>query len=201
VLVGGRGLAGGIKTASNPDELKEVADALFNSEIKGMPVRKALLCQKVDIARELYLASPLTVIRANRSCRQYRGWCPYRGDGKDITGEDSRHPHRTIIRLLSLPGRSLLRMLASSRSSSLPGAEIIGQLYQSPRVRGPHRRDQPPRRVIERCPDGRRRRPGGRRLRPLRIVFPCPTHVDRIENPLERRGREIGVTYVDSRAT
>ena len=29
VLVGGRGLAGGIKTASSPDELKEVAEALL----------------------------------------------------------------------------------------------------------------------------------------------------------------------------
>ncbi len=67
VLVGGRGLAGGIKTASNPDELKEVADALFNSEIKGMPVRKALLCQKVDIARELYLGITVDGYSANRS--------------------------------------------------------------------------------------------------------------------------------------
>ena len=30
-----------------------------------------------------------------------------------------------------------------------------------------------------------------------RIHFPLPDRVDRIENPLERRGREIGVTYVD----
>jgi succinyl-CoA synthetase beta subunit len=30
-----------------------------------------------------------------------------------------------------------------------------------------------------------------------RILFPLPDRVDRIENPLERRGREIGVTYVD----
>lgn len=30
-----------------------------------------------------------------------------------------------------------------------------------------------------------------------RIRFPLPDRVDRIENPLERRGREIGVTYVD----
>jgi len=30
-----------------------------------------------------------------------------------------------------------------------------------------------------------------------RIRHPLPDRVDRIENPLERRGREIGVTYVD----
>jgi len=55
VLVGGRGLAGGIKTASNPDELKEAADALFNSDIKGLPVRKVLVCEKAEVARELYV--------------------------------------------------------------------------------------------------------------------------------------------------
>jgi len=30
-----------------------------------------------------------------------------------------------------------------------------------------------------------------------RIPFPLPDRIDRIDNPLERRGREIGVTYVD----
>ncbi|MBW2066879.1 MAG: succinyl-CoA synthetase subunit beta, partial [Deltaproteobacteria bacterium] len=30
-----------------------------------------------------------------------------------------------------------------------------------------------------------------------RIKAPLPQHLERIENPLERKGREIGVTYVD----
>ena len=35
-------------------------------------------------------------------------------------------------------------------------------------------------------------------IRPCQeYVFPLPDRIDRIENPLERRGREIGVTYVD----
>jgi len=55
VLVGGRGLAGGIKTASTPDELKEMAEELIGSEIKGLPVRKILVCEKVEVAKELYL--------------------------------------------------------------------------------------------------------------------------------------------------
>src|SRR5574340_342044 len=55
VLVGGRGLSGGIKTAATEDELKEVAEELFASEIKGFPVRKILVCEKVEIAKELYV--------------------------------------------------------------------------------------------------------------------------------------------------
>src|SRR5512137_49127 len=55
VLVGGRGLAGGIRTASSPDELKDKADALLGGEIKGHPVRKILVCEKAEISKELYL--------------------------------------------------------------------------------------------------------------------------------------------------
>src|SRR5512136_1484183 len=55
VLVGGRGLAGGIKTANSPDELKEAADALLGSDVKGLPVLKLLVCEKVEVAKELYV--------------------------------------------------------------------------------------------------------------------------------------------------
>jgi len=55
VLVGGRGLAGGIKSASNQEELEEIADTLLGSEIKGLPVRKILVTEKVEISKELYV--------------------------------------------------------------------------------------------------------------------------------------------------
>ena len=40
VLVGGRGKAGGIKVANNPDEAEELADYILAMHIKGLPVRK-----------------------------------------------------------------------------------------------------------------------------------------------------------------
>ena len=55
VLVGGRGLAGGIKMASTPDELKDMAEELLGADIKGLPVTKILVCEKAEIAKELYL--------------------------------------------------------------------------------------------------------------------------------------------------
>jgi len=55
VLVGGRGLAGGIKTASTPEELEELCGNLFNAEIKGFPVRKILVSERADILKELYI--------------------------------------------------------------------------------------------------------------------------------------------------
>ncbi len=55
VHVGGRGKAGGIKMAGSPDEAKAVAEKILGMEIKGLPVRKVLVTQAVDIESEAYL--------------------------------------------------------------------------------------------------------------------------------------------------
>ena len=55
VLVGGRGLAGGIKTANSSDALEKAADDLFSMEIKGLPVKEIMISERVKIAKELYM--------------------------------------------------------------------------------------------------------------------------------------------------
>ena len=55
VLVGGRGKAGGIKTAHTPKELNAIVKALLESEIKELPVNNLLISKKVTIVQELYL--------------------------------------------------------------------------------------------------------------------------------------------------
>lgn len=55
VLVGGRGLAGGIRIAETPDELRKTAEALFEMDIKGLPVREIMVCGKASIRKELYM--------------------------------------------------------------------------------------------------------------------------------------------------
>jgi len=64
VLVGGRGLAGGVKLAENPDEAYIVAEKLLSTTIRGEKVEKLLVEEKVCISRELYLS--LTIDRAAR---------------------------------------------------------------------------------------------------------------------------------------
>jgi len=56
VLVGGRGKAGGVKLAHDPDEAAEKAGEILALTIKGLPVRKVLVAKAADIARELYVA-------------------------------------------------------------------------------------------------------------------------------------------------
>jgi len=63
VLVGGRGLAGGVKIAEKPEEAYSIAERLFSSNIRGEKVEK-LVEEKVGTSRELYLS--LTVDRATR---------------------------------------------------------------------------------------------------------------------------------------
>jgi succinyl-CoA synthetase beta subunit len=55
VLVGGRGKAGGIRLVYTPEEAEEVAAQLLGMEIKGLPVRRVLVDEAVDIATEIYL--------------------------------------------------------------------------------------------------------------------------------------------------
>jgi succinyl-CoA synthetase beta subunit len=55
VLVGGRGKAGGIKVANDPDEAERFADQILTMKIKGLPVRKVLVDEAINIAQEIYL--------------------------------------------------------------------------------------------------------------------------------------------------
>ncbi len=64
VLVGGRGKAGGVKVASNPEEAAALAGQILGMQIKGLPVRKVLVDQAINIAREIYLG--IVIDRAAR---------------------------------------------------------------------------------------------------------------------------------------
>ena len=55
VLVGGRGKAGGVKLAASPEEARERAAEILALTIKGLRVRRVLVAQAAEIARELYL--------------------------------------------------------------------------------------------------------------------------------------------------
>jgi succinyl-CoA synthetase beta subunit len=55
VLVGGRGKAGGIRLAGDPDEVEKVADQILGMNIKGLTVKKVLIDEAVDITTEIYL--------------------------------------------------------------------------------------------------------------------------------------------------
>ena len=65
VKAGGRGKAGGVKLASDPDEAAARAGDILALEIKGLPVRRVLVAPAADIAEEYYFS--FLVDRANRT--------------------------------------------------------------------------------------------------------------------------------------
>ncbi|KYK30789.1 MAG: succinyl-CoA synthetase (ADP-forming) beta subunit [Thermoplasmatales archaeon SG8-52-3] len=64
VPIGGRGKAGGIKSAENLKDAKEKFSKIMGMDIKGYTVRKVLAEEKVDIKKELYLS--ITLDRSKR---------------------------------------------------------------------------------------------------------------------------------------
>jgi succinyl-CoA synthetase beta subunit len=56
VLVGGRGKAGGVKLAKDPDEAESLATQILAMEIKGLPVRKVLVDEAAAIDSEIYFS-------------------------------------------------------------------------------------------------------------------------------------------------
>ncbi|MBI2266289.1 MAG: ADP-forming succinate--CoA ligase subunit beta [Armatimonadetes bacterium] len=55
VLVGGRGKAGGVKLADNPDHAESRAREILGMDIKGLMVRKVLVEEALSIAQEFYM--------------------------------------------------------------------------------------------------------------------------------------------------
>ncbi len=55
VHVGGRGKAGGIKYCAEPDDAFFAAEEILRMEIKGLPVKKILVAEALDIASEAYV--------------------------------------------------------------------------------------------------------------------------------------------------
>jgi len=199
VLVGGRGLAGGVKAASNEKELKEVAETLLGSEIKGSTVRNLLVTEKADISRELYVGitvdgySGKPVIVASTeggvSIEKTARTAPEKIASLQVDPLFGFYPYQA---------RTVLRKLGVGQNLLIAWADVIGRLYHifcqyealiveiNPLVVLPNGSLLAVDAVLEVDNSAL-----------SRIKHPLPDRMGRIENSLERRGREIGVTYVD----
>ncbi|TIH33483.1 ADP-forming succinate--CoA ligase subunit beta [Subtercola vilae] len=65
VKVGGRGKAGGVKVAKNPDEAEEAAKSILGLDIKGHVVKRVMVAGGARIAQEFYFSVLLD--RSNRT--------------------------------------------------------------------------------------------------------------------------------------
>ncbi len=86
VQVGGRGKAGGVRFARNPEELCEIADALLFSSLKEIPVRQLLVVEKVEMSGEWYLS----ILLDRGACVPMVIFSPF--GGVDIEETAREHP-------------------------------------------------------------------------------------------------------------
>jgi succinyl-CoA synthetase beta subunit len=66
-LSGGRGKAGGVKFASNPEQARQAAHDIFAMRIQGFPVKRALVVEALQTDHEYYIS--LAVDRTARCVR------------------------------------------------------------------------------------------------------------------------------------
>ena len=131
VLVAGRGKAGGIKPASNPDEAFEVAKTLLSMTIKGEKVAKVLVEQKLASKHERYLS-----IVVDRSSRCYTLLCSTEG-GVDIEQIALQSPEKIVrhkidplIGLQPFESRLVARRLGYSGKQMNQLTSVISKLYE-----------------------------------------------------------------------
>jgi succinyl-CoA synthetase beta subunit len=112
VHVGGRGKAGGIRLAKSPKEAEDIATNILAMDIHGLPVRKLLVDEAVNIEQEIYIS-----ITNDRSAK-----CPVMmvssAGGVDIEEIAQQSPEK-IIRIHIDPLLGLRDYQARDMASSL----------------------------------------------------------------------------------
>lgn len=199
VLSGGRYLAGGVQTADSAESIEKAAKHIFGLRISGYPVRQVMVAPKIDAVREFYIGVtldeyhnvPVIILSAE--------------GGVSINKVAVDRPEAVVTRSVSIT-EGLLPSMAkqmchevglSGHDLSLVSGIIVTlfRLFRkydaliaeiNPLVQTAEGNFLALDSKIE-IDDSSLYRHKDLNLSPI----------DRIVNPLERRGREIGVTYVD----
>jgi succinyl-CoA synthetase beta subunit len=134
---GGRGKAGGVKLAKDPDEARAHAEAILGMDIKGLEVKKVLVTPAEEIATEAYVGCLV-----DRGAQSITFMVSSEG-GVDI--EEVAHTNPGAIKKVTIdPRYGLLPHEAYWLANSLyddpslvkQAAKIIGQLYTAFQMAG-----------------------------------------------------------------
>jgi succinyl-CoA synthetase beta subunit len=112
VLTGGRGKAGGVKLVEHEEDVYQAATDMLNMHIKGLPVKKLLLSEAVDILSEYYVG--LTIDRNAKAVTLMLS----KEGGMDIEEVAAKMPNK-IIRHTIDPIQGLPAYLARSLAFKL----------------------------------------------------------------------------------
>ena len=198
VHVGGRGKAGGIKFAASPEEAKQVAAEILSMEIKGLPVRRVLVGECLDVAEEYYLG----VIVDRKSQKPVIMVSSAGGvDIEEVARETPEKIHKHVVDpsrgLLPYEARNLAFKIVPDGKLAMKTAGVLTKLYNAfvgvdaslaeinPFVRTPDDEMIALDAKINIDDNALTRRPKIAELRDLGA-----------ENPYEAKAREKGLSYV-----
>src|SRR5437764_909294 len=131
VQVGGRGKAGGIKLASNADEVRTHASNILGMDIKGHTVKRLWIERASDIKREYYASFTL-----DRGARKHLGMVSARGgvDIEQVAAEDPQAIARLHVNpvtgLSENEARKLVNEAGLDAEARSGAAEILMKLYR-----------------------------------------------------------------------
>jgi succinyl-CoA synthetase beta subunit len=131
VHAGGRGKAGGVKLAENPQQAGEVAAAILKLRIKGLPVKRVLVARASEISSEAYFG-----ITLDREARRHVVICSAAG-GIDIEEVAAKTPDKIVRHLVNpktglsaAEATDIARRVYSDEDHARQAAEILGKLWR-----------------------------------------------------------------------
>ena len=132
VLVAGRGKAGGILFADSAEEAEKAAEKLLKTAIKGIPVKKVLIEEKLPVKKELYFG-----VTIDRFARSYVAIASATG-GMEIETTAAKTPQTVLKTLINLQcgfrsfhARQIASKLGYSGAQLVELARIFERLYQA----------------------------------------------------------------------
>jgi len=199
VLTGGRYLAGGVRTVDSLDKVEETAQRILTSRIRGYPVNKLMVAANVDVAREYYCSitiddyhgTPMVIFSAeggvdiNQIAQEKEEAVVQRAVpiSKGLTLSDARK----MCRQVGLKGKDL---------EVIPG--ILQKLYQVFRENDAILAEINPLVKTKKgkyvALDSKVEMDDSGLYRHSDLGL---DQMERITNPLEKAGREIGVSYLE----
>jgi succinyl-CoA synthetase beta subunit len=132
VLIAGRGKAGGILFVDSVEEAQKAAENLLKTAIKGIPVKKVLIEEKLSINKELYYG-----VTIDRFARNYVAIASAMG-GMEIEEMAEKTPQAVLkisvnphLGFRSFHARQVARKLGYVGIQLLELTRIIKKLYQA----------------------------------------------------------------------
>ena len=198
VKTGGRGKAGGVKLAEDPDETEEKATAILGLDIKGHIVHRVLVTPASDIAEEYYFSFLLD--RANRT---FLAMASVEG-GMDIEEVAATKPEALAkIPIDAIKGVDVAKATEIADAANFPAevkdqvVDVIVKLWETFVAEDATLVEVNP---LVRDPQGKIVALDGKVTLDENADFRHPAHAELVdkaaENPLEAKAKEKGLNYV-----